>query len=396
MELTGFFPKENENVPKLPLELAKCEDCGLTQLYHNFDVGQLYGETYGYRSGLNVSMINHLNDIADELTSLINICDHDNILDIGSNDGTFLGCYKKRKNINFLGIDPSANKFRNYYKNDIDLIINFFSKEIITEKYNNKKFAIVTTVAMFYDLPDPIKFAQDICDILKDDGIWFSEQSYCISMIKATSFDTICHEHIEYYCFKQFKHICDIVGMKIVKLEFNNINGGSFNCVVTKKTNHKLVECPLEIELVLNNETEFWKTNPIEILKNNIELTNSKLFQLFDEINNNNKIIHGYGASTKGNVLLQYFNIKRDILKYICEVNEYKFGKYTPGTLIPIISDTESKNLRPDYYFVLPWHFRDNIINKEIDYLKSGGKLIFPLPKLEIISYNNEIIIQKI
>lgn len=386
MELTGVFPKENESVMKLPLTLAKCENCELIQLYHDFDVSVLYGETYGYRSGLNASMINHLSNITDKLSAIVNIEENDNILDIGSNDGTLLGCYKNRNNVCFMGIDPSANKFKHYYKDDISLTVDFFSKEKIN---SDKKFKIVTSVAMFYDLPNPLKFAQDIYEILDDNGIWFTELSYCISMIKANSFDTVCQEHIEYYCLKQLKYICDIVGLKIVKLEFNDVNGGSFNCVIAKKSNNKLNECVEYINTILNEEKVFWSTNPIQSLIENMELIRVNLFKLFDEIKKNNKTIHGYGASTKGNVLLQYFDIKTDILECICEINEYKFGRYTPGTHIPIVSDAISKNQNPDFYFVLPWHFKKNIIKNEINYLKSGGKLIFPLPYIDIVSYDD-------
>lgn len=389
MQLSGVFPEEYEEVNSLPLELAQCTNCGLMQLLHEFDVDQLYGDTYGYRSGLNLSMVKHLKNITSFLTKFVTLNVGDRVLDIGSNDGTLLGSYDAREGILFTGVDPSSTKFSKYYRDDIERIPMFFSKET----FPHRGVKIITSIAMFYDLPDPTKFVSDIYDVLADDGVWFTEQSYLPSMIKAKSFDTICHEHLEYYCLDQIKRMCDGVGLKIVDIRFNNVNGGSFNLTITKKSNSKLAECTEKITEVLNDEHEFFKTDPINNLCNDIAGLRVALFKLFDELKGQR--IHGYGASTKGNVLLQYFGIDRNILEYIGEVNEFKFGKVTPGTKVPIISDSESKKMKPSYYFVLPWHFRDNIIEKERDYLSSGGKLIFPLPTLEIVSMSNGELITK-
>lgn len=387
--LTGVFPKnENEHIPKLPLHISKCDKCELIQLKDTFDVSKLYGETYGYRSGLNNGMVNHLKNITMYLKQKILLNDGDVILDIGSNDGTLLNLYDDKK-YNYVGIDPTAIKYLNYYNDNINVICNFFSKKIYNDNKFNKKSKIVTTISMFYDLPNPLQFVSDIFDILSDDGVWFSEQSYFPEMIKNKSFDTICQEHIEYYCLKQIKYIADEVGFKIIDVGFNFTNGGSFYTLLAKKNNSQHEECTELITKILSDEQSFFKNNIIDVFNNEINDIKIKIFDLFQYISDNNLTIHGYGASTKGNVLLQYFNISKDDLNFICEVNEYKYGRYTPGTLIPIISESESKKHNPNYYFVLPWHFKDNIIEKEMDYLKNGGKLIFPLPNFEIIDIYN-------
>ncbi len=388
--LTGIFPQnKDEYVPKLPLHIAKCDKCELIQLKDNFDVAKLYGETYGYRSGLNKSMVLHLDDITKYLKKKVTLNKNDYILDIGSNDGTLLNLYND-DNLNYIGIDPTSKKYLNYYNKNITVVCDFFSdKNFKNNVPTDSKAKIVTTISMFYDLPDPMQFVTDIYNILDDDGVWFSEQSYFLEMIKNKSFDTICQEHIEYYCLKQIKYIADTIGLKIIDIGFNDTNGGSFYTLLSKKNSTKYIECTNLIQTVLNDEELFFKNNIIQKFNNEISDVKNKIFDLFKYISENNLIIHGYGASTKGNVLLQYFNITNEHLNYICEVNEYKFGRYTPGTLIPIISENESKQCNPNYYFVLPWHFKQNIIEKEMEYLKNGGKLIFPLPNFEIIDINN-------
>ena len=239
---------------------------------------------------------------------------------------------------------------------------------------------------MFYDLPDPLNFAKEIDLILHKDGIWHIELSYMPMMIKNRSYDTICHEHLEYYSLRSLKYLLDKVGLKITNLSFNQINGGSITVDIAKKKS-KFKECKHLINWVLKSE----RLNQYnEIVKHKQffkECQNHKVLlkELLVTLKKQNKKIIGYGASTKGNVLLQYCNINSKLLNYISEVNKFKFGKYTPGSNIKIISEKEAKLKNPDYMLVLPWHFKDYILRRERNFLKNGGKLIFPLPDIEII-----------
>ena len=387
--LTGVFPLPNEQVSVGPLELVKCDDkerdgCGLTQLAHNYDLSELYGDNYGYRSGLNKSMVKHLGEIVEKLTNLVKLEKGDLIVDIGSNDGTLLSLYQD-KGYELLGVDPTAEKFKEYYPDFIKYLPKFFDRDVV-KNYTSKKAKIVTSIAMFYDLTEPLKFVKDIADILDDkEGVWVTEQSYFPEMLKQKSFDTICHEHVEYYCLKQVLWMCNKAGLKIIDLNFNDTNGGSFRLTVAKKGSiYK--DCGSKLKQALEKENKLFLTNKIfDEFTENINGTKMDVIGFLRKIKLENKKIFGYGASTKGNVLLQYFNINSELLPAIAEVNEYKFGRTTPGTRIPIIPEKEAKKLKPDYFFVLPWHFRDNIIEKEKDYLNSGGHLVFPLPKFEIV-----------
>jgi len=391
--LTGTFPKNKmEKVNYGPVELVKCckkkgslskDVCGLVQLKQTFNLTLMYGMNYGYRSGLNKSMVRHLKNKVKHILSLNILKSKDLIIDIGSNDGTFLSFFSNK--FNLVGVDPTIVKFSKYYRKDILQVPYFFSHEILKNKIT-KKAKLITSIAMFYDLEDPIKFTKDIYSILDDNGIWHLELSYMPSMIKNVSYDTICHEHLEYYSLTSLKFILDKVNMKIIDIEFNEINGGSFALTVAKKKSaykeqSKIVNWLLKKEKIL-------KINEVETHKNffkKCELQKKILTDLLKNLKLMNKKVYGYGASTKGNVILQYCGINSNLIKNIGEVNSYKFNKFTPGSNIKIISEKKLRKLKPDYLLVLPWHFKDFILNKEKKYLDEGVKFIFPLPDIEII-----------
>lgn len=390
--LTGIFPKsKNEFSPSVPLELVKCENfpgenfCGLVQLRHSYDLNQLYGKNYGYRSGLNKSMVNHLHSKVKKILSKITLKPDDIVIDIGSNDSTLLKAYPSN-NITLVGIDPTGIKFKKYYPKHAILVSDFFSANVVKKKLGDKKAKIITSIAMFYDLESPLDFMKEIYSTLADDGIWVFEQSYFPTVIRRGAYDTICHEHLEYYSLKQIKWMTDKIGFKIIDLEFNDVNGGSFSITVAK-SNSPYQEKKSFINKILRDEVSRGLDNlkPYKNFAQRIFEHKKKLIQSVRDIRHSDETIFGYGASTKGNVVLQFCNITEKEIPYIAEVNEDKFGSYTPGTLIPIISEKEAKEMNPDYFLVLPWHFRDFIIKKEQEYLQSGGKLIFPLPKVEIV-----------
>ena len=379
--LTGIFPpKKNTKITKGDLSMVLCKKCKLLQLQHNFDSKEMYGDNYGYMSSLNKSMEFHLRVKAINLIKKYNLKSKNSILDIGSNDGTFLSFFSK--NFKLSGCDPTIKKFSKLYRKDINQLPFFFSEE----HFKNQKFNLITSIAMFYDLPDPLKFAKEIHNILHDKGIWHIELSYMPLMIKNTSYDTICHEHLEYYSLFSLKFLLNAANLKIINLSFNQINGGSIVLDISKKKS-KYKECKQLINWVLERE-KLNKYNELEKQKSFFkECQNHKILlkKLLKTLKKQNKKVLGYGASTKGNVLLQYCNIKSDMINNIAEVNKFKFNKYTPGTNIKIISEKAAKLKKPDYFLVLPWHFKDHIIKREKNFLKNGGKLIFPLPDIEII-----------
>lgn len=257
--LTGVFPRSlNEQITSGPLELIKCQEddslnsCGLLQLKHSYDLNEMYGENYGYRSGLNKSMVNHLQEIVKNIQESIELKQGDLILDIGSNDSTLLQAYS-RSDLIRVGIDPTGRKFKDFYPEYIKLIPDFFSSDIVKEHFGNKKAKVITSIAMFYDLESPVEFMRQIYDTLADDGIWVLEQSYMPMMLEMNAYDTICHEHLEYYGLKQIKWMSDRVGFKIIDVEMNQINGGSF-LVKVAKSDSPFREATFKVKKVLMEE----------------------------------------------------------------------------------------------------------------------------------------------
>lgn len=383
--LTGVFPKsKEEKVTKGPLDLVLCPESGLVQLKQSYSFSEMYGDNYGYRSGLNQSMVNHLQTKVKNLLQSIHTSSGDIVLDIGSNDSTLLRSYPD--NLKKIGIDPTGNKFREYYPSNVQLVPDFFTTDNFRKIFPNEQAKIVTSIAMFYDLEDPVQFARDVESILAKDGVWHFEQSYLLTMLRSNSYDTICQEHLEYYTMQSLSYIMDKANLRIIDVDMNDINGGSFAITACKKNasytvKNALVEWFLEEEERLGLKT----VKPYLEFAGRVQQQKEGLLSLLNKLKAEGKKIFGYGASTKGNVLLQYCGISTQYIDYIAEVNKDKFGCFTPGTHIPIISETEAKAMKPDFFLALPWHFRDHILARESEFLAKGGKFIFPLPHIEVI-----------
>lgn len=383
--LTGRFPKPGQDIPAGPLELVQCADCGLTQLQHDYDLGEMYGETYGYRSGLNQSMVAHLKKWVDTLCDRVLLAPGDVVLDIGANDGTTLGFYPEHTTR--IGIDPAAGKFGKFYKPRIKRVVDFFDKDKFMDASGGRKAKIITTISMFYDLPDPLAFSQDVAACLADDGVWLMEQSHLPAMLRAVAYDTVCHEHLEYYALRQIEWIADQLNLKIIDLQENKTNGGSFAVMLARKLSpwpertNTLIAMRADEEALGLYDGRAFHTFRTQIMSAKDQLQSTLL-----NLKAQGKTVYGYGASTKGNVVLQYCGITPDLLPKIAEVNPDKFGHVTPGTHIPIVDEKMARAENPDYFMVLPWHFRDMIVEKEQDYLNAGGKLLFPLPAVEVVS----------
>lgn len=385
--LTGLFPKvvEPQNITKGPLRLIKChgqDTCGLVQLEHVYDLSEMYGENYGYRSGLNASMVKHLADKVAKICSNTVLQDGDLIVDIGSNDGTTLGLYPE--DLCLLGVDPTGGKFRSFYKPHVSLIADFFSAKAVQKAYPNKKAKVVTSFSMFYDLEDPVGFAKEIVSILDDElGIWVFEQSYMPLMLERNAYDTVCHEHLEFYGLKQIKWIADRAGLEILDVELNSVNGGSLSVTagVKGKTNlsvSKSVQKMLEAEEQAGLST----LTPYLEFSARVDRSRAEFQNFVRQVEKEGKKLLGIGASTKGNVLLQYCGITTAQISKIGDVNVDKHGAFTPGSWIPIQAEDEILASDPDYLLVFPWHFRDFFINHP---KFKGRKLVFPLPRLEIV-----------
>ena len=383
--LTGLFPKKpGEAITRGPLRLVWCPDSGLLQLAHSYDLGEMYGKDYGYRSGLNQSMVRHLSSKIRELERFAGLASGDTVLDIGSNDATSLKAYLT-PGLSRIGIDPTGSKFREFYPEDVVLIPDFFSA-IAYLKSGAKPAKIATSIAMFYDLEDPIAFAREVEQILAPGGIWHFEQSYLPSMLRLTSYDTVCHEHLEYYSLSVVRRILEAAGLRAIDVKMNAINGGSFAVTAVRKADPRRgIEAVLDWLLEQEDRMGLDTPRPYRDFEERVYRHRSDLMRLLRALAADGKKVLGYGASTKGNVLLQFCGITTNEISAIAEVNPDKFGAFTPGTNIPIISEAEARATKPDYFLVLPWHFKDGIVQREAEFLANGGRMIFPFPEIEIV-----------
>lgn len=396
--LQGSFMKQGKETPplrKIPTKLMRCDPtidekaCGLLQMETSVPPMILYS-SYWYRSGTNQTMRDHLKNIADVASGLIGKAVA-RVLDIGCNDGTLLFYYPD--SFVKFGVDPSD--VAQEIAGGITVVQDTFPSYELDGLIAGQRFDIITSIAMFYDLENPLTFVDQVKAILSEDGIWIFEVSYMPAMLAMNSYDTICHEHLEYYSFSVIENLMKRCGMKVVKAEFNNINGGSIRCYVANISNFKFKsrENQLKIDQIRQKEfdLELDTDKPYNNFQDRINHHKEELYSLLKRLKREGKKIHIYGASTKGNTILQWCGIDNTIIEYASDRNPDKDGAKTIGTDIPIISEEKSRAMMPDYYLVLPWHFRDEFLDREKSFINEGGGFIFPLPTIEIITKNSSV-----
>ena len=390
ISFSGVFELQGSLVPKVALNLGRCLSCGLVQLLHSYDQAILYGESYGYESHLNASMAEHLRSKASVLEAKIRKRGDGETgeiiaLDIASNDGTLLQGYSK--DVVKVGIDPLIDIVQDRYPNGAHKIKDFFSSKAYFEVMSDKA-DLVTSLSVIYDLNDPIDFAKNVANVLKDGGIWHLEQSYLPLMCSTLSYDTICHEHLLYLSLHDIKEILAKANFRILDVTLNDVNGGSI--AVTAIKNDELQQVDPFVQFLLEREVKEGYRNGEALKKfaNRAFDHRDKLVGLIKSYKEEGFTIYGLGASTKGNVLLQWAKIGVLEILSIGDVNPNKVGKSTPGSDIPIVSEDEVlKNSGEGTVFILlPWHFRKNILKKCIKVLGDGSKVLIPLPEIEIVS----------
>ena len=383
MKFTGKFPKKNQRIPSGDVHLVICNECSLVQLKDNFNLNYLYNKDYGYRTGINSTMRTHVKSVVGKISKKAKLQSGDYVLDIASNDGTLLSYYKK--SIKTFGIDPLVNKYRTDYKNINFKVSDFFSYKNICKVNKNIKFKAITALSVFYDIKNPKNFLKDIKKVLHKDGIFNLEFADLKLILENNMFDTICHEHLEYYSVTVIKNLLNKVGLRIFDHYYNDTNGGSSSYYICH--DNAKFKTSKKITIILKDEKRIKINSPktYKNFKERIDKIKNNLTNFLKKLKTQNKMIHGYGASTKGNVLLQYFNIDNKFLDCISDRNPKKDNCYTPGTNIKILTEAKSRSLKPDYYLVLPWHFKKEILKREKNIRRNGTRFIFPLPKLKII-----------
>ncbi len=395
--IASFFSKAPPSDPlnrSYPLELVRCaasDGCGLVQLRHSISPRVLYSH-YGYRSGINEQMQENLKEIALAAEVMVTLREGDTVCDIGCNDGTLLESFQA-VGIDRFGIDPAENIVAFAREKELDVICEFFSKKVYEAARPGIKARVITTIAMFYDLEDPDGFVKDVADVLAGDGVWIMEMAYLPSILKNVSFDAICHEHLEYYCLYQLEWLFAKYGLNIHRLEFNDINGGSIRLFIRHKAAGKVpAETRARIEAVRREEQllGLHTDTPFERFYENVVKVRNELRTLLENIQSRGEIVYVYGASTKGNTILQFCGIDNRLIKKAADRNPDKWSSKTPATNIEIISEAQARKEAPDYFLALPWPFFEVFRKREAAFLEHGGKFILPLPQVTVVGENGD------
>ncbi len=378
---------------KYDLTVTLSPSTGLVKLKSLPPKDMMWGK-YWYRSGINMTMRNELKGIVDSVLTTIPHQPNDIFLDIASNDGTLLSYvpntfYK-------VGIDPAEDSFKAEAEKVSDLIIqDYFSSAAYNKYLRGRKAKIITIIAMFYDVEDPLQFLDNVQEIMDDEGILVLQLSYTPLMLQQLAYDNICHEHTYYYSLSSLQHILNQKQLNVVDVELNDVNGGSFRVYIRKSTanpkNFKTAPyrdvADFRIKSVLEYEKSLYLNDPQTYMKfyNQINQLKQETMDFIITEKSKGKSIWGYGASTKGNTLLQWYGLNNTHIDAIADKSSYKHGCHTIGTNIPICSEEEMRKAQPDYLLILPWHFVNEFTIRESDYLKNGGKFIIPCPKFEVI-----------
>jgi len=381
--ISNFVDTDDPSAEKAPLKLVLCRCCSLLQLKHTVSAEKLY-RNYWYGSGINHTMRKELADIAKKAAKLSNLKSGDFVLDIGSNDSTLLSSYAK-KGLMLVGFEPAKNLMPQARVGDLRIINNFFNYKDWRKNFGKAKAKVITAIAMFYDLDNPDKFTADVVNVLDKDGIFIIQMSYLPSMLSQNNYDNTCHEHLCYYSLTSLEKILERHGLEVFDAILNDTNGGSFRVYIHHKGD--LRETTKRLLRLRNFEK-------------NLNLSDKKIYDDFaarviflkEKLHNfiknevaKGKKIYVYGASTKGNTILQFCKLNYRLIEAAADRNPSKWGKKTVATLIPIISEAQARKEKPDYFLILPWHFLKEFIKRERNYLASGGKFIVPLPKFRVI-----------
>lgn len=386
--IINFTDEINQKTNSSPLELVLCNQneggCGLLQLKHTVPPSMLY-KKFWYKSGVNQTMKNELTDIVNSAEKIVNLVSNDIVMDIGANDGTLLRAYKT-KNLILVGFEPAENLMEEAKQGTTKIINDFFNYENFKKEFGNKKAKIITSIAMFYDLENPNKFVEDITKMLDENGIWIIQMNYLSKMLENNAFDNIVHEHLEYYSLNSLEHLLTKYGLEVFDVELNDINGGSIRTYIKSK---KCKKHPTtnSVQQIRDYEERLSLDNPETYYQFATRIKNLKK-QTFDFIQSEikkGKKIYVYGASTRGNTLLQFYTLDNHLINAAVDRNPVKWGKSTIGTNIPIISEEQARRENPDYLLILPWYFLEEFKIREKSYLQKGGKFIVPLPEFTII-----------
>lgn len=395
MYLSGIFPENPlAQLSHGVLELFLCETCTLVQLGESFPADEMYGDNYGYRSGLNATMVGHLGGVVDYACSFVALEPSDPVLDIGSNDGTLLRAYGAKSKIK-IGIDPTASKFIEFYEPGTAVVADFFSKANY-ELHSKQKAKIITSIAMLYDLDDPVSFGLEVAGCLASDGVWVAEQSYMPWMVLTGAYDTICHEHLEYYSLTSIDYLAEKSGLKVIDAEINGANGGSIRVAMAHKGSSLKPSSEVGRIRQWEKSEKIHSSAFFNAFSEYVAGHGSQLRKLVEELKVEGNRIVALGASTKGSIVLQNSGLSAAQIDFVADVNPFKHGRYMSHSDLQVHDEPKDIRSVADYALILPWHFKQTFESKLVDFLDRGGGIIWPLPSISIENRDGTRVVGKL
>ncbi len=381
--------RNNLSKIKIPLTLCICKNkkCSLVQLRETTNPNLLYKD-YFYRSSANKMMLNDLKKVVNKVKKFVDLKRNEIVVDIGANDCSMLSYFPKY--LKRVGVEPASNINWNSVDKSIDIINDFFPSKKFTHHIKKKKVKIFTSCAMFYDLERPNLFVKSIKKNLDKEGVWCIQLSYVLLMIKNLNFYDICHEHLEYYSLKSLEYLMNKHGLEIIHAETNNVNGGSALVFIKHKTKQNKKTKEYKRIISIERKMNLSSTTVYKNFYKNMNILSSKVIKFIKSQLIKKKLVIGLGASTKGNILLQFFGINKKMLPYISEKQKIKVGLKTLGSDIELISEKWARKLNPSCMLMLPWYFKKEIILREKKYLDNGGSILVPMPYAHIVNKDGE------
>lgn len=393
LALSGLFPASAAvQEPRGPIELVRCDRegapdaCGLVQLRHVYDPAVLYGPDYAYRSASDPAMARHLAGVAGRIRRLVTFEAQDVLLDIGSNDATLLACFAPPAPA-LLGVDPLAERLRRFYRPDMRTVSDFFSVEALRARYGAKRVRAVTSLGVLDCVADPLAFAVQVRDVLDDEGIWCFEQSYLPTLLQRGAYDAFGHERCSYWSVHQVRWLAERAGLKILDIFTSDLHGGSFTVTVGRMRTQRAGP-PSALAWYLETEASrgLDRAAAWEAFERTADDRKMRLLALLDQIRGSSARLVAWGATERGSILLQSCGIGVERIDCVLDCDDALSGRFLPGTKLEVVAESRGLEPRPDFILVLPWHQREALALRHEYFLRAGGKLIFPLPEVEIVS----------
>ncbi len=373
-----FKKRETQQEESFPLRIAYCPNCHLVQLIDDVNEEVLWNDQYAFYTGASPSSLKYFEQYASEVISRFQDLVRNGLtVEIASNDGTFLKYFSEGK-YKVLGIEPTKNTAEVAIRSGVLTLVELFTSRLADDVVKRMgQASVIVGSNVLAHVPDLNDFVKGIKTLLTPDGVAIFEVQYFPHLLFNNAFDHVYHEHRSFFSLHPLIKLFEQHNMKIFDVQEADTQGGSIRIFVTKqkkKTVNPLVYLMLkkEVQLGIRDKTLY------EGMSYHAEYMKDKLLKLLESLKAQGRTVYGFGASAKGNTLLNYCGITQDLLPVIVDLTPFKIGKFTPGTSIPVVSGEGLK--APDYYLVLVWNYLPGILAREKEYLRKGGHFIVPIP----------------